>query len=609
MDSIRPIQFQSLQRENSRPEPEGVSIRDSVTIGSSAPEKEWTVLFYVDGKEGAPMARSAMKKLKTVGSDENVNLVAQLTLEKKGTKRGLLEKTDTKAIFPGSQNIGNVNMGDPETLKKFIEWGMEKYPAKHYALVLWDHGAGYDGIMSDEETKQLIDSGELADVFKTVKDNTGRSIELVNFSGKLVGQAEVAYDLRDTASYMVSSEDAAKSSNKYVSRILGDPQQIRVMKDLKAGIREKGTITPEELARLYVFESRYQPGHSTLTPTQSAFDLSRMDDLRTSLDNLAGLLLAKIKEDPSVIDIIRKDMGKTTDFFHGGRYIKPYVDYRDLGDFAVLLSKDKHFEGTEISRAAGKLLDSVKKVVIAEEHTGALMGGKMLDGATGMSIYLPKDYGYETTGRNNGQNSDTPSYENHQLVKDSQWTQFLAAISRDDDWKAKLARKIPKGSAILEAMMEMHESTTCAVLCSVVKSIVNFAKGVIPPALFPFMIPIHGIVPMGAGLVGGALKAQKGIEKTITGTTREFASGKNRKLAVDGMIDTVVGLGSIVTCTALFTGLGYLALPLGLALGGLSAARSMLKFGVDFKDIYRASKMNVSEKLSATENRQPEVRK
>gem|GEM_PF-4154099 len=39
-------------------------------------------------------------------------------------------------------NLGEVNMGDANELKAFIEWGKEKFPADHYALILWNHGDG-----------------------------------------------------------------------------------------------------------------------------------------------------------------------------------------------------------------------------------------------------------------------------------------------------------------------------------------------------------------------------------------------------------------------------------------------------------------------------------
>ena len=40
-------------------------------------------------------------------------------------------------------DIGEVNMGDPNTLTDFVKWGLETFPARHTALVLWDHGGGW----------------------------------------------------------------------------------------------------------------------------------------------------------------------------------------------------------------------------------------------------------------------------------------------------------------------------------------------------------------------------------------------------------------------------------------------------------------------------------
>ena len=41
-------------------------------------------------------------------------------------------------------------MGDSKTLSDFISWGKENYPADKYMLVMWDHGSGVHGLLSDE---------------------------------------------------------------------------------------------------------------------------------------------------------------------------------------------------------------------------------------------------------------------------------------------------------------------------------------------------------------------------------------------------------------------------------------------------------------------------
>ncbi len=36
-----------------------------------------------------------------------------------------------------------VDMGNPQTLTDFVNWAKTFYPAQHYALIVWDHGAGW----------------------------------------------------------------------------------------------------------------------------------------------------------------------------------------------------------------------------------------------------------------------------------------------------------------------------------------------------------------------------------------------------------------------------------------------------------------------------------
>ena len=282
----------AVQKENTAAAPQ-----DLVTIGE--PEKEWTVLFYMDGKDDLDgVIRASLRSLKKTGSDENVNLLAQIDTKLEGTQRGLISGDKSSEVLHGSDSLGNSDMGDPSTLKDFIAWGMKKYPAKHYALVLWDHGAGFRGSITDDETKSLIDNRELADLLKETESSSGHRMDLVNFSGRLMGQAEVAYELKDCARYMVGAEDEPSSFKKYVNRVLGDTLQQKVIKDLKNGIKERGTVTPEELAKLYVFEAGHQPLHNKLSPTQSAFDLSRMDSVLSTADEVAGLLLDEIARNP-----------------------------------------------------------------------------------------------------------------------------------------------------------------------------------------------------------------------------------------------------------------------------------------------------------------------
>lgn len=49
---------------------------------------------------------------------------------------------DTQNIKPtGDDPTKDLNMADPQTLQDFIARSMRQFPADHYGLILWDHGA------------------------------------------------------------------------------------------------------------------------------------------------------------------------------------------------------------------------------------------------------------------------------------------------------------------------------------------------------------------------------------------------------------------------------------------------------------------------------------
>ena len=97
------------------------------------------------------------------------------------------------------------SMADPETLTDFIRWSAEKYPAKKYALVLWDHGGGSKtGIFIDE----LFDGDTLyLDELHDALAAGGVDFEAVLFDACLMANLETAYAIQDHARWMIASEE------------------------------------------------------------------------------------------------------------------------------------------------------------------------------------------------------------------------------------------------------------------------------------------------------------------------------------------------------------------------------------------------------------------
>lgn len=105
---------------------------------------------------------------------------------------------------------------DPqESLKSFLDFCRLRYPAKHYALFILGHGVvvGNDVFLYDEHSsKQSVTLTELGLAMKEFKDEVkaeDAEFEFISFHSCSVSSLEVAYELQDTANYMLASQGPA----------------------------------------------------------------------------------------------------------------------------------------------------------------------------------------------------------------------------------------------------------------------------------------------------------------------------------------------------------------------------------------------------------------
>ncbi|NTU80406.1 MAG: hypothetical protein HGA45_13685, partial [Chloroflexales bacterium] len=125
---------------------------------------DWTVLVYMDGDNNLEsMALNDLRHMARVGSSAQVAIVAQLDRTASenlwddttagdwvGTRRFLIQPGMEPDAAAAVQDLGEVSTGDPNTLADFLTWGVTHYPARRYALILWSHGAAWQGLTIDE---------------------------------------------------------------------------------------------------------------------------------------------------------------------------------------------------------------------------------------------------------------------------------------------------------------------------------------------------------------------------------------------------------------------------------------------------------------------------
>jgi len=619
---------------------------------ASLDKKKWTVLFYVDGENNlAPMAMHSFSGLKKIGSDENVNLVALLSVKGYVAQRGLVEKEESRQglkekakfafshpVFPGAEKVKVIpgqpsaltrvmnengekeiierpDMGSYKTLQNFMEWGMEKYPAEHYALVLWDHGAGFLGSMSDESTKHLIKNQELAQVLGNIRDKNGKKIDLVDFNACLMGQAEVAYEIKDGANYMVASEETEAGLMLPLPGVYGTTPQHKVMADLKAGIQEKGDVSGEELAKLYVYETKNQMLTKAFTPTQSAVDLSRMDKVADDADRLAGVLLDKMEKDPKALNQVRKEIKRSQAYLALDMFADPYNDYRDLADFAQNIAKSKYFKNDpDVKEAAENLYKTTNSAVIAEYHVTESQHGKLLAGSHGMSAYLPHEYGFQRSNLSSSSIQFSPNrgYDKMAFAKDTRWEKLLKKVAQDKPFynlMKKAGAQEEKVNSVDKGMARIKKNGVKPLPWAylngywMAKDFLQQGEKVMEQSAFMglgtgIVATITNSFWAGLGMVGGAIRTVKGVNKFKQGFTNHYDNKTRATVLSRAAIETAIGVSTVVFTGALLTGLGMtVALPAAAVTLGLGVARTGYTAVNNYRNSRKADRTPISEKI------------
>lgn len=175
-------------------------------------KKSWTFMLYLDGDEASMQSDfiTAFHNIIAagVGSTDEVNIIIQFDryphmddfggweiAERFYYKPGM-EPTPENAIQDWGDGQGGreVNMADSETMQNFLTWAVANYPAEHYALMLADHGFGWQGLIVD-----MTSDGAFMTVRNMVDalSNSGIHFDLLALNACMMQMIEVMYELRN----------------------------------------------------------------------------------------------------------------------------------------------------------------------------------------------------------------------------------------------------------------------------------------------------------------------------------------------------------------------------------------------------------------------------
>jgi hypothetical protein len=376
---------------------------------------KWTFIVYLAGDNNLSDAGERdLGEMREVGSTEQVNVVVEFDRigSDHETRRYLIQRD---GIDERVESQGETDCGDPKVLLKFIKWAAEEYPAERYALILWNHGGGWEpaevdriakamgtldytkaegterkssslgraffrttwkkimslqtvqerAICSDDGSGHSLDTIELGKVLEQTVETLGQPLDLLGMDACLMSNLEVAYQARPFVRYIVASEENEPNN--------GWPYD-RVLRYLVEHPDAETADLAKHIVREYV-DSYTEIAYSGPV-TQSALDLSQVDVLTEPLDSLSDALVPRIGD-------AKREIGEalyntSANFWRGTLW--------DIAHFCAELAAETDDDDTRQAALAVKaaLQPESSAFVVAEAHHG-----DKVDQCGGTTIYLP----------------------------------------------------------------------------------------------------------------------------------------------------------------------------------------------------------------------------
>ena len=184
--------------------------------GTPVTGNKWTMMIYLDGDNSLSYWSNVdLKEMQAVGSTENITVIVQQDTYGGTTKRYKVEKGSLTLL----EDMGELDMSDPTTLRNFVSSSVNAYPADHYALILWDHGEGWKGASQTMVAKSMFndyDNGkfttymsnyDLAAALTNAQSDTEIKLDIIGIDACEMDLIEAAYEFRNVADIFVASQE------------------------------------------------------------------------------------------------------------------------------------------------------------------------------------------------------------------------------------------------------------------------------------------------------------------------------------------------------------------------------------------------------------------
>ncbi|MBS1708898.1 MAG: hypothetical protein JSS65_09280 [Armatimonadetes bacterium] len=368
---------------------------------------KWTVLVYMNAANDLYAASTLnMNQMEKVADNPQVRFVVQWKQSRSafpsstfdGVRRYLVEPDTTDAIASQllQTNLQNgsgnpLDMGDPQTLLDFITWGKTNFPADRYVLVVWNHGNGWRRSLRDYGTRGFSyddESGTSINTWQIDQALGNNTFDIVAWDCSLMQMMEVAYELRNHATYVAGSEESPPAEGYPYDAVF-------------AGWRNNPDATTLALSKGFVDGMVNDPDYTSRKITQSVLDTSKLPALASALSDFGTQLNSNKGTIAAAIQTIRN-----TAQSYSPNSVRVY---RDIMDLCLRFEADGTVP-TGVKNSSAGVRAALSDCIVWEGHNTNSAGsrGLSIDFSSG-SIFT----------------SVASDYSQMKFAQDTQWDEYL----------------------------------------------------------------------------------------------------------------------------------------------------------------------------------------
>jgi hypothetical protein len=406
---------------------------------------KWTFMVYVAGYNNlTEFAGKDLAEMRKVGSSDDLKIAVFVKrLEQKAAHRIIVGKDGQNEE---RQNLGGkIDSGSPQTMFDFIKWAHAKAPAERYALIIWNHGSGWDpldfddlythvkragvtprelgtrasselgrsiftptletaltlptlgarAIASDDGTGHSLDTLELGNVLAKTRKLLGRPLDLLGMDACLMSCLEVAFQSAGDVRSIVSSEELEPGDGWPYHTILAD-------------LRKKPTMDGAALGTAVVkhYIESYKDLDHQWPVTMCAVHSAGVEGFSDTLDKFTMAVRRAIRDDD--VDAARLLRAHT-------RSVRFDGDLIDLKTFCEQVRKQPF--NASVKTPAKKVIDALKPggdLVVANSTLGP-----KVERCGGVTAYLPAPT-----------DEISPFYKDLKFAQRHGWDEFLRSYRR-----------------------------------------------------------------------------------------------------------------------------------------------------------------------------------